>query len=125
MEVLNLKGTAKTPDVNFDPEKGLLEISGRSIPENTSDYYAPIIRWLDTYSKEAPPQTTVNIYLEYFNTSSSKSILELLKGLSSIHETKQSEVLINWHYEEDDEDILAAGEDYKTMVDLPFKMVEV
>ncbi|MBL4657280.1 MAG: DUF1987 domain-containing protein [Flavobacteriales bacterium] len=125
MEALNLKGMAKTPDVNFDPEKGLLKISGKSIPENASAYYAPIMHWLDTYSKEAPPQTTVNIHLEYFNSASSKSILDLLRKLSSLHETKQSEVLINWYYEEDDEDILAAGEDYETMVDVPFKMVEV
>jgi len=125
METLNLKGTAKTPNINFDPEKGLLEIRGRSIPENSLEYYAPIIRWLEAYSKEAPSQTTLNIHLDYFNTASSKCILDLLKKLSYIHEAKQSEVLINWHYDEDDEDMLEAGTDYEAIVAIPFKMVEV
>ena len=125
MQALIIEGTAKTAEVNFDPEKGLLKISGRSIPENALGYYAPIMDWLDTYSKEAPAQTTMNIHLEYFNTTSSKCILDVMKRLSSIHKTKKSEVLINWHYDEDDEDMPEAGKDYKAITDVPFKTISV
>ena len=125
MEPLILAGTDKTPNINFDPSSGLLAITGRSIPENSLDYYAPIMEWLDNYSEGAAAQTTVNIHLEYFNTASSKCILDLMKKLSSIHEKKQSEVVINWHYDEDDEDMLEAGEDYEAITVVPFKMIEV
>jgi len=124
MEKLYHEKTGKTPMVSFDPDSGVLEVRGRSIPENSLGYYAPIMDWLDEYSAAAPAQTTVHIQLEYFNTASSKCILDLLKKMSSIHVNKESEVTIHWHYEEDDEDMLEAGEDYEAIIDAPFELVE-
>ncbi len=66
----------------------------------------------------------VNIQLEYFNTSSSKCILDVFKKLEKIN-SGGSTVIINWHYEEDDEDMLEAGEDYEAIINVPFKMIEV
>ena len=63
--------------------------------------------------------------MEYFNTSSSKCILDVFKKLESINKGGQSQVVINWHYEEDDEDMLEAGEDYQAIINVPFKMVQV
>jgi hypothetical protein len=67
----------------------------------------------------------VNIQLEYFNTSSSKCILDVFKKLEAINKGGQSSVVINWHYEEDDEDMSEAGEDYQAIINVPFKMVMV
>ena len=125
MDSLSIDISSETPRIILDKENNILEIAGNSIPEDAQAFYDPILEWIDDYLTSPNPKTNFVFKLEYFNTASSKSILELLKRLSSIHETKQSEVLINWRYEEDDEDILEAGEDYKTMVDVPFKMVEV
>ena len=75
--------------------------------------------------KESPlPKTVVNIRLEYFNTSSSKCILDVFKKLEAIHKAK-NEVEVNWYYEEDDEDMLEAGEDYESIIRVPFKMIEI
>ena len=63
--------------------------------------------------------------LEYFNTSSSKCILDVFKKLENLHNKSVAEVVINWYYEEDDEDMLEAGEDYQSILKLPFKMVEI
>ena len=68
--------------------------------------------------------TRVNIHLEYFNTSSSKCILDIFKKLESI-KNAGNEVNINWYYEEDDEDMLEAGEDYQAIINVPFKMIMV
>ncbi|HEX3008245.1 MAG TPA: DUF1987 domain-containing protein [Bacteroidales bacterium] len=124
MESLSIEGTAKTPTVKFDAELGVIEIKGRSIPENSIEFYKPLVDWLDKYSKVAKPITKVNVQLEYFNTSSSKCILDVFKKLESIHKTNK-EVIINWYYEEDDEDMLEAGEDYESIIRVPFKMIEV
>ena len=121
MEDLNLEGTAKTPTIDFK-SNGELLIKGRSIPENSIEFYKPIIDWISDYGNSPQSDTAVNIQLEYFNTSSSKCILDVFKKPESLSDTA---VKIKWYYEEDDEDMLEAGEDYEAIIDLPFEMVEV
>lgn len=124
MGKVSIEGTAKTPTVNFDPENAFMELKGRSIPENSIEFYKPVVDALDEYAKSPQEVTKINIQLEYFNTSSSKCILDLFKKLEGIHKSGKS-VEINWHYEEDDEDMLEAGEDYQAIIKVPFKMIEV
>jgi hypothetical protein len=124
MDPIQIEGTPKTPTVNFDANAGKIEVKGRSIPENSIEFYKPLVDWLEQYSSSPKPKTEVNIQLEYFNTSSSKCILDVFKKLESIHKSGH-EVLINWFYEEDDEDMLEAGEDYQSIIRIPFKMIEI
>ena len=124
MEQLYIEGTPKTPTVNFDSQNGIIEIKGRSIPENSIEFYKPLVDWLENYMDNSLDKTQVNIQLEYFNTSSSKCILDVFKKLESIHKSGK-EVVINWYYEEDDEDMLEAGEDYESIIRVPFKMIEI
>jgi len=124
MDSIIIEGTPKTPTVNFDGSNGKIEIKGRSIPENSIEFYKPLVDWLEAYSSAAQAATVVNIQLEYFNTSSSKCILDIFKKLENIAKTG-SNVIINWYYEEDDEDMLEAGEDYQSIIKVPFKMIEI
>ncbi len=124
LSVLKLDGSAKTPSIYFDADKGVVELKGRSIPENAIDFYRPLIDWLNKYSATPKSTTEVNVQLEYFNTSSSKCILDVFKKLEAIYRVNKG-VVINWFYEEDDEDMLAAGEDYQSILKIPFKMVEI
>ncbi len=124
MEPLIIEGTAKTPNVKFDGGQGLIEVKGRSIPENSIEFYKPLVDWLEEYGKTPASLTKVNIQLEYFNTSSSKCILDVFNKLEAIYKGK-NEVIINWYYEEDDEDMLEAGEDYESIIRVPFKMIEI
>ena len=121
MEPISIEGTAKTPTVKFEASTGVMEIKGRSIPENSIEFYKPLVDWLDEYASMAKDQVQVNIQLEYFNTSSSKCLLDLFKRMEGI----SNKVVINWYYEEDDEDMLEAGEDYDAIINIPFKMIEV
>lgn len=124
MGKITIDGSAKTPTVLFDPEEAVMELKGRSIPENSIEFYKPLVDALDDYAKSPKEATRVDIQLEYFNTASSKCILDLFKKLETIHKDGK-EVVINWHYEEDDEDMLEAGEDYEAIIKVPFKMIEV
>ncbi|PHR37167.1 MAG: nuclear pore complex subunit [Fluviicola sp.] len=124
MEKLYIEGSAKTPSVSFDGESGVLEMRGRSIPENSIEFFQPLIDWVDTYGSTPNPATRVDMKLEYFNTSSSKCILDLFKRLEKIN-SNDSQVLINWYYETDDEDMEEAGEDYAAIVGLDFKILEI
>jgi hypothetical protein len=124
MENLILEGSAKTPSVTFNAGEGKLELKGRSIPENSVEFYKPLNDWIDSYGSSPKAATVVDIKLEYFNTSSSKCILDLFKKLEGIN-GKGTEVSINWYFEEDDEDMEEAGEDYQAIISLPFKIIEV
>ena len=123
MDPIKIEGTPKTPTVSFDAETGELEIAGRSIPENAVEFYKPLVDWIGSYGNTSKSNTKVNIRLEYFNTSSSKCILDVFKKLEAIN--SKTEITINWYYEEDDEDMLEAGEDYEAIINIPFKMIEI
>jgi hypothetical protein len=120
MNDIILVASTKTPLVNFSAN-GHLELRGRSIPENSLDFYKPLLEWVEHYVQQAQPETVVHVQLEYFNTSSSKCLLDLFRRLENIN----SKVAIHWYYEQDDEDMLEAGEDYEAIVNVPFKMIEV
>jgi hypothetical protein len=123
LDSLKIEPTHKTPKVYFDPAEGSFEISGRSIPEDSVSFYKPLLDWLDAYAKSPAPKTPFKFELEYFNTSSSKNILELLKKLEAIHQASNSEVTIFWYYDEDDEDMEETGEDYKALLTVPLELV--
>lgn len=124
MENIKIEGTPKTPTVDFDKNSGVLVIKGRSIPENSIDFYKPLVDWIEKYAESPNDTTVLNMQLEYFNTSSSKCILDVFKKLERINKDGK-EVQIRWHYEEDDEDMLEAGEDYDAIIDVDFEMVKV
>jgi hypothetical protein len=115
MEILNIEGTEDTPKIILDKSNGIFEISGRSLPEDCAEFYKPILDWINRYASQANPSTEFVFNLEYFNTASSKLILDLLTALSEIGGTS-----INWHYQEDDEDMKEAGEEYMDLVEVPF-----
>ncbi len=121
IETIKIEASAKTPSIHFDASKGMLEIKGRSIPENSVEFYRPMMEWLEKYMGIPGTKTSVNIQLEYFNTSSSKCILDIFKKLEAISK-KGNEIVINWFYEEDDEDMQEAGEDYQAIIQVPFQM---
>lgn len=120
-----LTGSPKTPEVNFNAETGKLELKGRSIPENSIEFYKPMFDWIEGYGASPKPATEVNIVLEYFNTSSSKCILDLFKKLEALNGGGKTTVTVNWHYEEDDEDMLEAGEDYQAIISLKVNMIAI
>ena len=124
MNNILLDGSAKTPTVHFDGSSGQLELRGRSIPENSIEFYRPLIDWIDQYARNPQQHTQLRVQLEYFNTSSSKCILDLFKKLEAVRNSG-NEVLVLWHYEADDEDMLEAGEDYQAIINIPFKMVQI
>jgi hypothetical protein len=118
MSTIQFEGTAKTPRVAFHDSPLSMEISGRSIPENSIAFYTPLLDWVDEHLK-AGGAVEVSIRLEYFNTSSSKCLMDLLKRV----EQSAAEATVLWYYEEDDEDMLEAGEDYDAIIDMPFRLI--
>lgn len=122
IEPLKIEPTHKTPKVYFDPKTDHFELSGRSIPEDSVGFYKKILDWIDQYGQAPNAKTEVKFELEYFNTSSSKNILELLKKLEKIYQDG-NDLKIIWYYDEDDEDMQETGEDYKALLSVPLELM--
>ncbi|MBQ1697095.1 MAG: DUF1987 domain-containing protein [Bacteroidales bacterium] len=122
MSVIKIQGTDDTPTVTLDKENNIFEISGRSLPEDVVVFYKPILEWLDDYKNDPLDKTVFNFKLEYFNTASSKLLLDVLLKLEDINNDGH-DVLVKWHYPDDDEDMEEAGEEYSDIVDVPFEQV--
>ncbi len=122
MEPIKIKGSDDTPTVILDADNGIFEISGRSLPEDVAAFYEPILDWLDEYAKADSDKTVFDFKLEYFNTASSKLILDVLLKLEDMVDDGK-DVLVRWHFPDDDEDMEEAGEEYADIVDVPFEQV--
>lgn len=119
MSSIRLESTAKTPEVEFVQEPLTMSISGRSIPENSIEFYKPLMDWVDDNLPGVAADVTISIRLEYFNTSSSKCLMDLLKRV----EKTGVNATVAWYYEDEDEDMLEAGEDYDAIINIPFKLI--
>lgn len=97
MEKLEIHSTSHHPEVNFDAETGVLELSGRSLPEQVLTLYQPILKWVEDYTKVPRESTVFKINLDYINSSSSKYLLEILKRLNDFHK-KGNDVLVKWYF---------------------------
>ena len=117
MEIINLEGTEDTPKIILDKGNGIFEISGRSLPEDSAEFYQPVLDWIAEYGDDPLQETIFTFKLEYFNTASSKLILDILTSLEDISGTK-----IHWYFYEDDEDMEEAGEEFSELVDLEFEL---
>lgn len=123
MQTLNIVATEDTPEIKFNGETNEFIISGRSLPEDVTTFYKPVFEWLEEFSAAETSTTVFKFKLEYFNTASSKIILDILMKLEEIIEAKQSQLKIEWYYFESDDDMLEAGEEYKELVEIPFNLI--
>ena len=122
MKELIIEPTAESIGVSL--KNGLLEFSGRSIPEDPMKLFNPILEWTEEYVKNPPPSTTINLKFEYINTSSSKFILSILEILNKVY-SGQNKMTINWSYEVGDDDMYELGKFFETMIQIPINYIEV
>jgi len=122
MEILEYKAEELNPGVVLDAENGRFELSGKSCPENVTEFYRPVIEWLDTYKENPLDKTVFEFKLEYYNTASSKILFIIMQKLEAIKESGK-EVLVKWYFPEDDETLEEAGEEYNDLIELDFELI--
>ena len=116
MNTLQLEGTEDTPGIILDKKNGIMEISGRSLPEDSTEFFKPVLEWIEDYAGDPNPSTVFVFKLEYFNTASSKLILDVLYALEDINGMR-----IQWYFHEEDEDMEEAGQEFSELVEIPFE----
>lgn len=125
MEKLFIAKTDDTPEVDFNPETKEMKMTGRSLPEDVTTFYQPVLDWLDELEETPSGPYKFIVNLEYFNTASSKLILDILMRLEDIHTGGSNEIEIIWNYDERDTDMEEAAEEYSELVEVPFKIVAI
>lgn len=126
MRKLIINQTSNSPRVVLDPDNNRYEISGESRPPDVANFYGDILNWFDDYSHyllkstEIKDPVTINLDFDYFNSSSAKYILDFCKKIAEVR-AKGKQVGVNWHYEDDDEDMLETGKEMSKMAKFPFE----
>jgi len=121
-ELVEIKGTADSPEVCLDRKQGILKFTGRSLPENPRAFYYPILNWLANYAENPTSETHLILNMDYFNTASSKMIMEIIDTVKNCQKSGSS-LKIDWHYMEDDEEMLEAGQEFADITDTVFNFI--
>jgi hypothetical protein len=117
MQALKIAETDDTPRITLDKENNIFEMTGRTLPEDSAEFYEPVLDWIRAYIKDPNPTTVFVFKLDYSNTASSKFIHEILLLLEKI----KNKVKIVWWYMEEDEDMQEAGHEFSEQVDIQFE----
>ncbi len=123
MEPINIQKTFSTPLVKFVPEENKLLIEGRMIPEDATAVFTPISSWVNSYFEEGNSTLNVVFRLYYYNTSSSKRIVNLLRKMDEYY-ANGKKINVRWEYEEGDDDCMRDGQDFQGLVKVPVEVVE-
>jgi hypothetical protein len=116
------EGNFATPKVHFDLDSREFVIEGESFVENTDAFYAPIIGWLEQFAETAEGKVIFKFIFYYYNSSSAKSILRILKILKK-YKITYPETQVYWYYPEGNEDLMQEGEDFKDLLGIDIHLV--
>lgn len=126
MENLLLMGNSSVPTIDFNINTGVLFIKGKSrcFSGGEVEYFEPVIQWVQDYSSSPAENTIMNVQMVYFCSATSKSLLYIFRILEKIYLSGKN-VTINWYHEIDDIDMIVDGEEYKSILKLPFSFIAV
>ena len=109
MENLHIEASKYTPEIILELE-GNISLIGKSYPENTFEFYTPMMEWIKSYfNGNVAKITTINMEIIYFNSSSSKLFFDFFDLLE---DNNSNEIIVNWIYDDENESALEAGEDF-------------
>jgi hypothetical protein len=119
MDNLIIEATKYTPKIHFDCKNNVFEIKGESYPENIGKVYESVFAWLKDYIAQLQnQQTVVNIELIYFNSSSSKVLINMFDMFEEAMEDDGKKFVVNWIYDHEDENSLEFGEEFQEDLEL-------
>ena len=122
MEIIRVEKTNNTPSIFIDEANMLCRIKGSSFPEDAYDVYQHVLDWLDRIKYQLSTKLTVEFDYDFLNSISHKKVWQILHELKSLQKNGK-EISVVWYYEENDEDIMEAGEDLAELMNVPFELI--
>ena len=120
---LKIDSTASTPAILCDGETGRLEMRGDSYPENSFEFFTPVIAWVEAYLSGSDRPLTADLYLLYLNTSSVKAMMDIFDMLEEAWGSGRA-VAVNWYYDEENERVAELAEEFKEDCSFPFTIAK-
>ncbi|AFG38736.1 biofilm regulation phosphoprotein SiaC [Spirochaeta africana] len=124
MEALHIEPTKSSPEITFDPGSGILRIQGQSYPENSFQFFEPVFAWLQQYLAQLAGPCTVQLNLDYLNTSSSKCLMDFIDLMEDAY-SEGKQVRIEWLYDPDNDSSIELAEEFKEDLSLPFDILKL
>jgi hypothetical protein len=121
-EELRTEGCADKPCLELNSKTGLIQIRGRSLPEDAFSFYQPVLEWLNEYAASPASQSEFIFNLEYFNTASAKQIYKILSIAAEI--CKKHKAVVKWYYDSGDMDMRSSGQRFSSLCAVPIELVE-
>ncbi len=122
MDKLTLKPTSTTPQVIFDNTSGYFELTGMSLPEDSFNFYKPLVDWMSAYANQPALQTELVFKMEYFNTSSTAYILKLIREAARMA-GRGNQVVVKWYHDFEDDDMSEAGKGLGMLTSVPIQVI--
>ena len=120
MRRLEIQPSNNTPHILLDADSSSFLIEGKSFPEDSKEFYRPVIEWMDEFKATNPQSVKVSFNLFYLSSSSIISVKQFLMKIVDLN-TAGTKTTIVWNYDEDDDDIKKTGEDYQKLTKLNFE----
>ncbi|MEA3384717.1 MAG: DUF1987 domain-containing protein [Campylobacterota bacterium] len=111
MEKLIIEKQQVTPLIDLNSDENILKFIGKSFPENTFEFYSPVLKWLNEYFSKTV-EVSVEIELEYLNSSSLKAYFDIFDIFEDSVKNNNSKISIKWLYDEENDIALETGEDF-------------
>jgi hypothetical protein len=124
MENLFIEGTQDGFDIKCNKDTGKIILKGNSYPENVVYFFDEIFKWIERYIKEIKDEITLELFIDYLNTSSSKCMIDIFDLLETYY-LNGGKVLVKWYYKKNDRNILETGEEFKEDLEIPFEIIEI
>lgn len=124
MQGLHIEATKSTPEVTLDLETNRLVLEGRSLPENTRQFYEQVKACLNSYNPAEGSAITIDVKFTYVSSSSLIALLSLIKQMR-LHTERGCTLKVNWYYEKYDDDLLTIGEDIQHLSSVDFEYFEI
>ena len=120
MKRLEIQPSNNTPHILLDADSNIFLIEGKSFPEDSKEFYRPVIEWMDEFKTTKPQSVSISFNLFYLSSSSIISVKQFLMKVVDLN-VAGTKTTIVWNYDEDDDDIKKTGEDYQKLTKLIFE----
>lgn len=121
MNDLNIASTQSTPGIQTDTANGVLRMHGDSYPENSFEFFGPVIEWIESFLAASKDPLRLELRLIYMNTSSVKAMMDIFDMLEDAH-GKGRAVSVAWHYDPRNERVLDLADEFREDCSFPFEI---
>lgn len=123
MNALNIQGSRSTPQISGDWDQGRLAMGGDSYPENSFEFFGPVINWIERYLGEEQRPLKLELRLVYMNTSSVKAMMDIFDMLQEAHDKGRS-VSVDWYYDPRNERVVDLADEFREDCSFPFEITK-